>query len=237
MSKLNILQVEVEVNRNCNLSCSYCPVSLFPPGKEVYMPYSLFDHILSELQQIDFGGVFTFHRYNEPTLRKDLETLVEMTKLKLPMAKVVLYSNGLLLNNERIKSLFNAGLDHIIITDHARIGHISTDNILVKQPEDLLISTRAGWLGSVKEPMRLPCFAPSEMLIVGYNGDVYFCTQDYGRKHVLGNLNEQNLVAIWNNPDVIRMRELLKLGKGRKHVIYVLSAMAQNIQQRGFCEE
>lgn len=216
MQKLNIFQVELEVNLRCNLSCDYCPVSIHPPGTEKRMSDAVFDRILDRLADIDYSGILTFHRYNEPTLRKDLERLVERARNRLPRTALVLYSNGTLLDETRRGRLFEAGIDRMIVTDHEERGIRPGPGVTVKRPQDLVISTRAGWVASVEAPLRLPCHAPSEMLIVGYDGDVYLCTQDYGREYVMGNLVAQDLVTIWRSPQFQAYRDLLVKGKRAK---------------------
>lgn len=212
MQPMIIRQIEVEVNILCNLECSYCPVSRYPSEREALMPMELFDRLLNQLSQIDFEGILSFHRYNEPTLRQDLETLVEKARMKLPDAKILLVSNGTLLNQSRIQGLFQAGVDEFLVTDHAQLGIGSGPAFQVLQPEELELSTRAGWLDSVPETLVLPCFAPEEILIVGYNGDVYLCAQDYGRDHVMGNLGRQSLSEIWHGNTFRRYRQLLAQG-------------------------
>lgn len=177
------------------------------------MSDQIFDRLLDELQALDYAGILSFHRYNEPTLRKDLESLVERARQRIPHARLVLYSNGKRLTQTRIDRLLSAGVDQFIITDHARRGIRPGSGIVVFQPEDLVISGRAGWLVSVNEPLQLPCFAPAEMLIVGYNGDVYLCVQDYGREYVMGNIICQSLTDIWETPAFRRYRDLLSRGQ------------------------
>lgn len=73
------------------------------------------------------------------------------------------------------------------------------------------------FIGPVKEE-RKPCFS----LWVGnlsilYNGDVVPCCQDYDGKYVLGNIMEEDLLSMWNNE---RMRKLRYLHlNGERHKI------------------
>ena len=208
-----ILQVEVEVNLRCNLRCCYCPVSRYPPRSEHRMSDAVYDLLLERLFAIGFAGVLSFHRYNEPTLRKDLELLVARARGRLPRVRIVLYSNGTLLGEARRARLFEAGVDHIIITDHERKGYGPAPGVTVLQPGDLEISGRAGWISSTEIPSCLPCLAPSEMLVVGHQGDVYLCVQDYGRQYVMGNIVKQDIAAIWWSPQFQSYRGRLARGE------------------------
>lgn len=173
----------------------------------------VFDRLLDQLAAISYSGSFAFHRYNEPTLRKDLENLVERTRRQLPRASILLYSNGTLLSAARRRKLFLAGVDKMVVTDHARMGIPPEPRVTIMQPEDLVISTRAGWISSVEKPLKLPCFCPSEKLVVGHNGDVYLCVQDYGREYVMGNLVTQSLAEIWLLSRFQAYRALLAVGE------------------------
>lgn len=42
------------------------------------------------------------------------------------------------------------------------------------------------------------CFLPFFQMNVLFNGDVILCCNDWGRKSILGNVNEQSLIDIWN---------------------------------------
>lgn len=50
------------------------------------------------------------------------------------------------------------------------------------------------------------CFLPFFQMNVLFNGDVILCCNDWGRKSILGNVNEQSLIDIWNSQKVNRIR-------------------------------
>ncbi|HSQ62968.1 MAG TPA: SPASM domain-containing protein [Polyangiaceae bacterium] len=209
--------VEVEVNSRCNRACSYCPVSVLPiPDVPRYMSDEVFERIVSELERQDYSGKFSFHFYNEPLIRKDLERLVEKVARRLPRAYRLLYTNGDLLTDERHASLLAAGLDHILVTSHSGELVKDREKQTVQYPDDLVLTSRAGLVqvGLNRElPMARPCWAPSDMLIVTVTGDVVLCCEDATRAMKMGNVMEKSLAELWFSPDFVRLRTLLQQGK------------------------
>jgi GTP 3',8-cyclase len=206
--------VEIEIGVRCNRSCVYCPNgTLGPPLSSDFMDVGLYRRIIAQLSEIGFSGRLSFNFYNEPLLRKDFETLVAIARAALPLARLVLYTNGDLLTDTRYANLLEAGIDFFIVTRHGREPMKSRPHQLVQFPEDLDISGRAGAVASVPEPLRRACHAPSEMLIVTVNGDVVLCHEDARREVVFGNLGHSTLHDIWFGEEMKKFRHYLVRGK------------------------
>ena len=101
-----------ELTHRCPLSCPYCsnPVQLEMKSNEI--DTEIWKKALSEAVKL---GILQAHfSGGEPTARKDLEKLVEHA------SKIGLYTNlitsGVLVNEERLKKLYDAGLDHVQIS-------------------------------------------------------------------------------------------------------------------------
>ena len=101
-----------ELTHRCPLSCGYCsnPVQLEMRSNEISTPEwkkALSEAVKIGILQCHFSG-------GEPTARKDLEELV------LHARNIGLYTNlitsGVLINELRLKKLYDAGLDHIQIS-------------------------------------------------------------------------------------------------------------------------
>jgi 2-deoxy-scyllo-inosamine dehydrogenase (SAM-dependent) len=176
------------------------------------MEIGLFRRIVAQLAGIAFSGRFSFHFYNEPLLRKDLEKLVAIARAALPLAHLVLYTNGDLLSDARYASLLEAGIDFFIVTRHGREPMRHRLHQLVQFPHDLDLSGRAGTVFTVEAPLRRACHAPSEMLIVTVNGDVVLCHEDARREIVVGNLGRSSLEDIWCGDTMERFRHHLVRG-------------------------
>jgi GTP 3',8-cyclase len=205
--------VEIEIGVRCNRTCIYCPNSTIGSTSSTsFMDIGLFERIIAQLTEIAFSGRLSFHFYNEPLLRKDLEVLVASARAALPLAHLVLYTNGDLLTDSRYHSLLDAGIDFFMVTRHDSEPMKPRLHQRVQFPSDLDISGRAGAVMGVAKPLQRACHAPSEMLIVMVNGDVILCHEDARREVVIGNLNQSPLRNIWFSEEMERFRYHLLRG-------------------------
>jgi 2-deoxy-scyllo-inosamine dehydrogenase (SAM-dependent) len=173
----------------------------------------VYDRVVGELARLDFSGRVSFHFYNEPLLRKDLEVLVVALRSRVPRAIPVLYTNGDFLTDDRYASLCAAGVESFIVTRHDFTPIAERPKQLVLTPDDLVITNRGGaFAPSVAVPERTPCYAPDEMLIVTVTGDVVLCYEDAHRRHVMGNVMERPLEHIWFSEAFVKVRSLLLEG-------------------------
>ena len=79
-------------------------------------------------------------------------------------------------------------------------------------PKDLNLTNRGGKVLEKVKTLNMPCFAPSSMLIVGYNGDVILCYEDADRTTIFGNLMTSSVEEIWFSPLAVQVREQLESG-------------------------
>lgn len=213
--------VEIEVNTRCNRRCGYCPVSILPsPSTQLFMEDAVFDRLLNELKLIEFDGRLSYHFYNEPLIRRDLEKLVNMVKISLPLVWQVLFTNGDLLTNDRYSSLRSAGIDLFQITSHSMKQPPDRPGQVVYYPKDLTLTNRGGTMTNLPGPdqttLKLCCYAPSEMLIVSFDGNVLLCYEDAERQNVMGNIMNNSIEEIWNSKKFIQIRKSLAKGNRRE---------------------
>lgn len=209
--------VELEAGSRCNRACLYCPVSLNPrPQVPVKMPEPVFDALVEQLADVGFAGRISYHFYNEPLLRKDLDRLVSVIDARLPSALQVLYTNGDLLDDARFDQLRAAGIDYFIVTRHSGGDYRVRPFQIVQRSHDLVLTNRGGTLTELAMPTPMhrtqPCFAPSEMLIVTVTGDVVLCYEDAHRTHVMGNILHEHVADIWRSPRFVELRRELANG-------------------------
>lgn len=205
--------VEIEVNGRCNRRCRYCPVSVVTPPAERLMSDHIFERTLSELIRIGFNGCVSYHLFNEPLLRRDLENLVSRVRQGLPAAYQMLFTNGDYLTDERYMSLRQAGIDHFIVTRHDYSPIPARAAQTIQFPSDLVIVNRGGFLKTINESLEVPCFAPSEKLTIGVDGEVLLCCNDSERTQRMGNIAHQSLEEIWFSEEFVRIRHLLQQGR------------------------
>lgn len=173
-------------------------------------------HAVAELQRIGFDGFLSYHFYSEPLLRRDLEELVEHARERLPDAYQLLYTNGDLLSENRYRDLINAGIDHFIVTQHDNDVFPERPYQTVVMGNELQLTNRGGYMEDVEVlegSLSAPCHAPTDMLLITYNGDVLLCCDDAERQNVMGNIMESPIEEIWFSPQFQQLRDLLAQGK------------------------
>jgi 2-deoxy-scyllo-inosamine dehydrogenase (SAM-dependent) len=211
------LVAEIEINTRCNRRCHYCPVSKIPPppGPQM-MPQSLFEKIIVDLREFDFDGRLSYHLYNEPLLRKDLDRLVRYVAERLPKARQVLYTNGDLLTDERHAALMESGLGSIVVTRHDSDPFPERPHQLVLTPSDLDITNRGGIIYDIPAPLDLTCRAPEEILVISATGDILLCYEDALRENTIGNVRSQSILSIWTSERFVEIRR--GLADGRREI-------------------
>jgi 2-deoxy-scyllo-inosamine dehydrogenase (SAM-dependent) len=218
--------VEIEIGRNCNRRCSYCPQSFdWYRGPEQFMKRSLFESLIDQLKKCKFAGRLSFHHYNEPLLNPELIDLISYARERLPFAWFVLYSNGDLLNQSKYESLQNAGIDFFMITSHSGRKFPQRLYQHVKYPDTFIISSRGSLVHKAKLNY-LPCYAPSEMLIIRYDGKVVLCHEDAMSSTVMGDTNKQSIKSIWFSNSFKKYRK--KLIRGHRDSTCQLCAKCDN---------
>ncbi len=210
--------VEIEVGSRCNRRCSYCPVATDPhPPVPVRMSDEIYDTLLDQLEAIQFSGRLSYHFYNEPLLRLDLELLAARAAESVPGALQILYTNGDRLTDERYQALRRAGIDYFVVTQHDNDSYVDRPFQTVQTGEALVLTNRGGVVDGLPEPAThvgtLPCYAPSEMLIVTVTGDVVLCYEDARRETVMGNILLETIDVIWRSERFSALRRALALGR------------------------
>jgi radical SAM protein with 4Fe4S-binding SPASM domain len=217
------LAVEIEINSDCNLSCSYCPNSKAERVEKGHMDKELFNTVLDQLASFSYDGRISFHFYNEPTLSPNLDEFIRLTKQKLPKAWLDLFSNGTSLDKDRIEYLSSLGIDKFTLTKHALSetpDHGDSKKIYLTHFRDLRLTNRAGSVpikSKQKPPLNLPCFIPDCAIVITVKGNVVPCYEDFFQKNVMGNIKDRHILDIWNSPKYQAFRETLK--SGQRHLL------------------
>ena len=190
------------------------------------MPNILFEKIIADLKEFEFDGRLSYHLYNEPLLRKDLERLIEYARDSLPLAQQVLYTNGDLLTDKRYASLMRAGVASIVVTRHDSDPFPQRPHQVVLTPADPEITNRGGVIYRIDDPLELPCRAPEEILVVTATGDVLLCYEDALRENTFGNVRSHSLLAIWTSDQLVAARRELAAGHRRAAICRACSNRA-----------
>ena len=235
-------EIEISESGTCNRKCSFCPRSApeFEDVKE-FISEELILKVIRELMTLDYAGVIRFSGFVEPLLDKKIFDHIYNFKKFLPKVRVEVVTNGDPLNLNRLKKLFDSGLDKLLISaydgkedvikfqklvDECKLNkdqYIIRDRSLPEEENfGITLSNRSGMMEnadfkipSLKNPLDNPCYIPSYTLFFDYLGDVLMCPHDWGKKVILGNLKKENLLDIWFSDKSMRIRKNL-VNRNRK---------------------
>lgn len=225
--------VEIEINSYCNLSCSYCPNREFQRKEKGTMSLEHYQHIIGQLQDLDFVGRISHEFYGEPTLHPQFDKIISLTKEALPQCKVELYSNATKLDLSLTRELLAAGVDEFIITKHedqvleefeAALTQLSIserEHVTYRSHEKIYKTNRGGTLPDIGRERQnlLPCQIPSFLAAITLKGNVLPCFEDFFQKHEMGNIFESHLRDIWFGEKFTQFREDLRKGLRHKYEI------------------
>ncbi|MBI5332503.1 MAG: SPASM domain-containing protein [Candidatus Aenigmarchaeota archaeon] len=228
---------EFDICGVCNRHCKFCP--RYDPKKykseNKYISLDLYRKIMAQLKEIEYAGMISYSGFSEPFLHKDLVEIIRLTRQACPKSRIEIYTNGDFVALENLKAFFDAGLSSLQIslydgpkqidkfTEMKNKLGLNDDQIGLRkrylsreEGYGLTISNRAGLIDfeglgidPIKEPLKRQCFYPFYTMIVDYNGDVLACTHDFMKRLVLGNLNNESIMDVWNGEKIRRLRERL----------------------------
>lgn len=220
LTKVNVplfKTIEIETINRCNGSCSFCPVNKFSdPRPFKMMDENLFLSIIKQLVDINYRGSIALYSNNEPLLDKRILDLLQIVKEYLPNNCLYLFTNGKLLTNEKLDELMTY-VDKLIIDNY-------NDNLLLNnevnaaynyavdksykeritiylRKENEILLNRSGQANNRSKnifKLKSACAYPFEQMVVRPNGEVSLCCNDATGKMTLGNLNNDNILDVWN---------------------------------------
>jgi len=229
-------EIEISESGTCNRTCSFCPRSSVGfKNKKEFITSQLHQKLCKELNELNYKGTIRYSGFVEPLLDKNIYNLVGMARNYLPEVNIELVTNGDPLNLKRLKTLFENGLNKILISSYdgkeeskkleelCVSANLNEDQFIIRhryysKEEDfgITLSNRAGLMANarfkidpLKAPLKKPCFIPSYTFFLDYQGDVLICPHDWGKKIILGNLRDQKLVDIWFSKKSMTIRKTL----------------------------
>ena len=216
----SILTVEINTTELCNRTCVFCPrhdPAVFP-NRNLHLTVKGAQTIAEELGENQYQGKISFSGFGENLLNPNFIEIVKEFHFNLPTATLECNTNGDKLDSIYAAKLFRAGLDLLYINLYDGIEQIEHFDHIMKnagikenqykyrmhwgdfEKHGLILNNRSGtidWVGieegDIKALQGKPCHYPFYKLFVDWNGDVLFCSNDWGREHVVGNLLQQTL--------------------------------------------
>ena len=115
------ISAEIELTNRCNLACVQCLRS------QGLKPYEIGDMAFDTYKKVlaEFPCLLTLalNGFGEALMHKQLFEIVGYTKQRLPWLKIVVYSNGTLIDNDKAARLVECGLTEINVSiDAATAG-------------------------------------------------------------------------------------------------------------------
>jgi len=200
----------LEIQTRCNRGCSYCPEHL-KLGPTADMSWETFELALKRMQELKWSGPVAYHYTNEPLKDSRLEDMIMRTRIALPKASPILFTNGDYLTEARAKSLIDAGLVRATITRHAPYSTKWDERIesiinkfpgvfrLFKIGNESLINVGGTAENYTGNKVFTYCDSITLTLPIRYDGNVSPCCCDYDRSASIGNIYEHSILTIVKN--------------------------------------
>lgn len=117
------LSLNLEITNACNAKCRYCVHSLSKESQEkiglmpvVFMTNETFENILKSLREFKHPiKSIRFAGFGEPTLHKNLVSMVKKIKTEKLAQKIIVFTNAFNLNTNLSLKLIEAGVDNFQI--------------------------------------------------------------------------------------------------------------------------
>jgi radical SAM protein with 4Fe4S-binding SPASM domain len=232
----SILTVEINTTELCNRTCVFCPrhnPDVYP-NRNLNMTVMGAMYIAENLAEINYSGKISFSGYSENLLNPEFDEIIRAFRICLPNAILECNTNGDPLDHSLASKLFNAGLNQLYINLYDGIEQIDKFNEFMQHFDDSLYKYRMHWSqkdhglilnnrggnitwtdndeAALIELEGKPCHYPFYKMFVDWNGDVLFCSNDWGKEHVVGNLIQQRVKDVWFSKAMKKIRRRLREG-------------------------
>lgn len=217
--------VSIETNTGCNFTCTFCPVAKGrDPRPKLSMSWGILKQIASELEKLNYNDNIFLFCNNEPLLDDRLPKIVSLFRKKCPAARIKILTNGILLNIDITKTLFDSGLSTLEIdnyTDGIRLmksisnliknSHkFKKNNIVINiRKRDEILTNRGGTAPNVPAlpiPKNAFCGLPFVDINIMPDGSVTLCCIDALNQCIVGSLTKNTLIEIWKSNTLTEIR-------------------------------
>ena len=241
----SLITVEINTNELCNRKCVFCP-RVDPkiyPNRNLHIEISTIKKIAKDLKKNNFNGRVSFSGFGEPLLHKNFKLILSTMRSYLPNNNLETNTNGDKLNSSLIRELFSSGLSNMYINCYDNEDQVDYFEKMINESGidkksffirphwegyhknfGLFLNNRSGmimvndneYLKPLNEPYKKKCFYPFYKLLIDYNGDALFCSNDWGRKIIVGNVLKEDIKDIWLGEKLNNIRKKLA-NKDRSH--------------------
>jgi radical SAM protein with 4Fe4S-binding SPASM domain len=223
----SLVTVELNITELCNRKCVFCP-RVDPkiyPNQNLHMHEGTVASVASELNRLGSRARISFSGFGEPLLHPRFAELIATARLYTTNT-IECNTNGDKLTPQKIKTLFEAGLSWLYVNMYDGPEQEGPFKEMFKEAgisrfklrphwiesHGLTLNNRSGMVKNVSDGVSGRCHYPFYKMLVDWNGDVQFCSNDWGRKIKVGNVLTQGLKEIWLSEQMKEIR--LALSKG-----------------------
>ena len=240
--------VQIETINKCNGTCRFCPGNIIDDTrKKIIMSDKLFTSIITQLKDMNYSGKVVMQCNNEPLLDSKILDRVAFARKNLPNAYLLMYTNGTLLNYDRINSLIT-NLDMLYLDNYYIASSDDRVNPATKMayeyikehPEysnrltvifnrvDAKRGSRAGLATNRKfVHLRSICDYPFTDMNIMPDGKLTMCCNDSMAFTEIGDLNVEKIKDAFNNFNYNSIRKDMLRG-GRREIKRCLNCDALN---------
>jgi radical SAM protein with 4Fe4S-binding SPASM domain len=188
-----------------------------------------FFKIIDNLARLNFCGLVNYYSNNEPLLDNRIFEFIKYGVCKLPKAYHILYTNGILLNEEKFQTFIDVGLSYLRIDNYndklkvnpniQKIYNKYKNQKFAMKCEihlrysNQVLSNRGGSAPNkpkIKKPSMTQCPLPFLQLIIRADSGVSLCCNDALGKMTLGNIKEQSIEEILTDKRRLEILELMR---------------------------
>ena len=213
------LGIDIETNTSCTRWCWYCPRN---PNLNLILDDEVFYSIIDQLKNWHYNGRISLSSYNEPLTDKRIFDFIKYAKKQLPKSRIILPSNGDLLDASVIDGLIECGISELRVS----LREPTSEKIINLKNEYQIISTidlrdgfrrfplsnRGGSI-DVGQVISMPRCYYIEYMVIRADGNVILCCNDYYESKVFGNVKCQGVKEIWEKPEFVSQRKNIRNGK------------------------
>ena len=236
----SLITVELNITELCNRTCVFCP-RVDPevyPNRNLNMTMAVAEKVADDLARVRAGSRLSFSGFGEALLHKGFLDIIRAIRQRLPENVIETNTNGDRLTAAKICELFDAGLTNLYVNLYdgpeqrphfeAMFAEAGIDPQVYKlrphwmgamESYGLTLNNRSGNLrqpdigvAPLDKPIENRCFYPFYKMLIDWNGDVLFCSNDWGREIVVGNVMKQPLDRIWLSDEMFEIRRRLAQG-------------------------
>lgn len=222
--------IELETLNYCNNDCSFCPANRNDDKRtHMKMEKDLFFKIIDDLSDISFAGILSLFSNNEPLIDDRIYDFLEYARKKLPYARHAMFTNGMLLNEERFAKLVKK-LDWLFIDNYSdshemlpnikkiynsKIDESNCDVRVFLRSKNQVLDTRGGISPNKKNQYEAfsVCVLPFIQMIIRPDGKISRCCQDVYGYDTLGDLSTMSVAEAWNSTEFKLLRKDMLCGK------------------------